>query len=440
MRPLICTVISTTTLLILPLHAGGQDRLRGFGKEAGEPRIKGFGPYAEFQPKVIEADFKTARSWIAKYDRDGGGVLVSSETVSWGRDSISMYDLDRDGQMHLREIALGIAQARVKRERAAHEKARQKERAAAKQAAAEQAEADAAQASAANAPSSPVDPLILARQNMCNQLASELITQHDRNGNSQLELSEWQTSGARFGRFSGGADTNADDNITQAELAAWLIRRLPPLASERLAKPLRLLDVDRDGQITMSEYANPPSEEKSDDFRTLDQNNDGLISPKESHAPPVPEGAVGFASQSAKVINNKQEVTSSIWINEDIEIEDLDVRVAITKQDDDQMKLFLIGPDQQRITLFAGGWQPWSGSYRFESTLIDDEAPLIDTTLPQPPLPRRLRTDALKTEEPSLRHFYSKSARGTWRLVVVNMNDKVGVLHRWSLWVTPKRR
>ncbi len=440
MRPLICMVISTASLLCLSLHAGGQDRLRGFGKEAGEPRIKGFGPYAEFQPKLIEADFKTAGSWMAKYDRDRSGVLESSETVSWGRDSISTYDLDRNGKMHLRELALAIAETRLKKERAAREKARQKERAAAKQAAAEQAEADAAQASAADVPSGPVDPLVLARQSMCNQLAGELIAQHDRNGNSQLELSEWQTSGARFGRFSGGADTNADDNITQAELAAWLLRRLPPLASERLAKPLRLLDVDRDGQITMSEYANPPSEEKSADFRTLDQNNDGIISPKESYAPPVPEGAVGFASQSAKVINNRHEVTSNIWVNEDIEIEDLDVRVAITKQDDDQVKLFLIGPDQQRVTLFAGGWKPWSGSYLFESTLIDDEASLIDTTLPQPPLPRRLRTDALKTEEPSLRHFYSKSARGTWRLVVVNMNDKVGVLHRWSLWVTPKAK
>lgn len=438
MRLLICLVISTASLVSLSLHASGQGGLRGFGKEGGQPRIPGFGPDAEFRTKVIEGDFNTAKSWIAKYDRDRSGVLESSETASWGRNSNLIYDLDQDGKVSLRELAMAIAQARLKKDRATREKARQGRKAAEEKAAAEQAAADATPANAANAPSRPVDPLVLARQSMCHQLASELITQHDRNGNSQLELSEWQTSGARFGKFSGGADTNADDNITQAELAAWLIRRLPPLASERLAKPLRLLDVDRDGQITMSEYADPPSEEKSVEFRTLDQNNDGIISPKESYAPPVPEGAVGFASKSARVINNQEEVTSSIWINEEIEIDDIDVRVAISKQNDDQMKLFLIGPDQQRVTLFAGGWKPWSGSYLFESTLIDDEAPLIDTTLPQPPLPRKLRTDALKTEEPGLRHFYSKSARGTWRLVVVNMNDKVGVLHRWSLWVTPK--
>ena len=170
----------------------------------------------------------------------------------------------------------------------------------------------------------------------------------------------------------------------------------------------------------------------------MDQNNDGLISPGESYAPPAPQGAIGFRNREAKVINNQASVNSTIWINQDFTIDDIDVRVAITKQDGENLTLSLVGPDNQTVTLFEGKWSPWPGPDIFESTLIDDEAPLIKQTLPQAPLPRKLKTDGLKSGKPGLGRYEGKSSRGPWRLTVRNLSNRVGVLHSWSLWIKPR--
>lgn len=134
----------------------------------------------------------------------------------------------------------------------------------------------------------------------------------------------------------------------------------------------------------MPEYADESNDRVVSTFRTLDHNDDGLISPEESHSAPIPAGAIGFANDVARVLQPGHEVVSEIWISDDIDIQDIDVRVAITKQDDFQLSLVLIGAEGQRVKLFLGGWQPWPPPYIFESTLVDDEAPLIVKTLAQP--------------------------------------------------------
>lgn len=419
--------------------AVAQDRLQGFGSSEARPRTLGFGRYAEIWPQVTVADTSQAQSWMKQYDKNKSGVLEREDTVSWSAEAHQMYDLNGDGKMLLDELTLGIANARLKKAFDAREKQRLAQEAQ-KKAAQQKAAQEAAPVADNPPPTRRVDPTLLARLTMCDNLSRELIGEFDGNGNGQLDHAEWKNSGRRFATYSGGADINSDTVIELPELASWLARRLPPLATSRLAQPLQAFDRDGDGQITMPEYATPPSKDKFIQFRSLDQNDDGLISPEESHTAPVPPGAIGFASDVPKVIEAKGAAVSNIWIGEDIDIRDIDVRVAITKQNDHQLQLFLVGPKGQQVTLFAGGWLPWNNSHVFESTLIDDEAQLIEKTLPRAPYPRFLRTDALKKNEPSLKAFHGNSTRGEWRLLVVNMDESVGVLHHWSLWVKPTQK
>lgn len=409
-----------------------QDRLPGFARKPIKSRLPGFGASSEYLSLVKGVDTNQARSWMKQYDKDGSGALEQAETASWSASAHTLYDRNSDGIIYERELAIGIAISRVKGEQQARDKAKAKAKTAKKPA--------PKKAATSSAPRRPIDPLVRSRQITCNNLAAELIAQYDKNGNKQLELKEWVATDSPFGAFSDGADKNGDRKITSRELAEWLRRRLPPLATSRLAKPLRLSDLDGDGQITLGEFAAQPTKEKVKQFRELDQNDDGLISPRESYSNPPPDGSVGFSSNDPRFITNKGSVYSTIWIGEELKIEDIDVRVAITKPNDDKLHLQLIGPNGQKVTLFAGGWVPWATSHIFESTIIDDEAPEIKTKLPRAPYPCKIRTDALRKGEPGLAQFYGKSSRGTWRLVAVNLNEKVGVLHHWSIWIKPRNK
>ena len=401
-----------------------QQRVPGFRSDDGRRQIAGFGRDAGLHTKVTDVDRRAAQATLAKHDQNRNGVLDGAELyqAKLSRAIVLRTDRDGDERISLDEETLRWTRSRLEKELTSRRKARQAQHAAQQQPPA--------------ATARPVDPFVQSRTNLCAALAGEIIGQKDTNGNKQLEFSEWGPA-RRFGDLS-RSDRDRNRVITPGELTVWLTRRLPPLSASRLAKPLRLLDVDGDGQIAMHEYAAKWTANKLTDFLALDTNDDGLISPQESRAPPIPKTAIRIVKNDGKAITLGGEVSSTIWVKDDIGIGHLDVLVAMTKQVDFQTRITLVGPDEQTVTLFAGGWQPWSGAALFESTLIDDEAALIETTLPQPPFPRRLRTDALKANESGLQQFYGSSARGSWRLVVTNLDNNVGVLHHWSLVITPK--
>lgn len=418
------TLVALAFLACIVSRLGAQDRLPGFGANEGRPRLAGFGRDAALQAKVNEADRRSALATMAKHDLNRNGVLDRSEILKakLSREVVRQHDRDRDGQLSLEEETFRWTKYRLDNELAKRLKARQAQ--------------PAAKPPPPAAPTRPIDPVETSRTNLCMSLATEIIGQRDRNGNKLLEMAEWKQASV-YGEL-GRADKNGDRMITHPELTVWLRRQLPSLASARLAKPLRLFDLNDDGQIEMHEYADQWTAQALADFQALDRNDDGVISPEESHAPPISRRAIQFVNNDLKVINQNAELSTSIWIEDDIAIEDLDLIIAMTKQNDHQTRISLVGPDGQSVILFAGGWQPWVGTSLFENTLIDDEAAVIKATLPRPPFPRRLPTDALKGGQPGLRHFYGKSARGSWRLVVKNMDNGVGVLHHWSILVTPK--
>ena len=428
--PSCLATFALVSALLGGLSLNAQDKsLRGFEPFDGQPRIKGFGLEADLHAEVSDADRQSANNMMGSYDLNRDGELDPQELrrAGYNRSVVLQTDANGDGNISLFEETLRFTKARLVNEQRSREQARQAKKASQK-----------AEPPKKKVRPVTVDPMVLSRRNLCATLAGQLIAQHDRNGNKILELSEWRTSDSL--RDVGRADTNGNRQVTAVELSAWLERRLPPLSTSRLAKPLRLLDSDGDGQISMNEYETEWNEEKLFAFQSLDQNDDGLISPKESHSPPIPRGAIRFANNQIKAINGHATIASNIWIEDDVQIKDLDVLVSMTKQNDHQLHITLTGPDKKSVTLFNGGWQPWPGTV-FENTLIDDEAVYIAETLPRAPFPRRLRTDALKLPlQASLKSFNRKSARGTWQLQIRNLDGGAGVFRQWSIVITPARR
>jgi hypothetical protein len=94
----------------------------------------------------------------------------------------------------------------------------------------------------------------------------------------------------------------------------------------------------------------------------------------------------------------------------------------------------LTGPDGQRIELFTeiGG-----SDDHFEETVFDDQSK-FPITKARAPFQGTFTPEALLKRQPSLSHFNGKSVKGVWQLVIrASRSERFGMLHRWSLIVTP---
>jgi len=119
-------------------------------------------------------------------------------------------------------------------------------------------------------------------------------------------------------------------------------------------------------------------------------------------------------------------------------VDDVDVRVAITKPGDYSLSLILIGPNGQRVPLYDNPQSlPWNGGPIFGNTLIDDEAPAVKGTLPRPPAVKTFRPQSLGRQGGrGLGTFDGSFAQGSWRLAVRNLGiTATAYLHRWSLTI-----
>lgn len=117
---------------------------------------------------------------------------------------------------------------------------------------------------------------------------------------------------------------------------------------------------------------------------------------------------------------------SSLEIQDDVEIQDLDVRVDLVSADVEELSAFLISPDGTRIQLFAEEAEGDEGLF----TIFDDEARrlLAGTTSPAN---GRFRSSGL------LSAFDGRSLQGTWRLEVAQNGDEpLGFINSWTLAAT----
>ena len=442
------TLVIAMFAILVPLASTNRLRaqgVRGFGAPQGKLPIRGFGNpkgeealrvlFPEAAASIVGDDRSLARMQITKTDINGDGMVTEPEWIEseyQPPERFAIYDLNGDGFLTFYEHCIGTARWRRRTERRADE-----------QRLAEQArirnEVSPPKPSALLPDAPHLDPRVFAREEQVQELAGFVFREYDTNQDRVIERAEFQSQGKPFQNIS-GADLDRDNEISRDEISRWLSNRLPPLS--RLAADLQSRDIDQDDQLTFkefTEFTEPTSinQRSIDEFALWDRNDDGLITPNED----VPRATTlnTYDNVDPLVIKPSSLVVSDVWVEEDYAIDDLEVSVEIAKENDNYTQLILLSPQGKRVTLYAGdGWQPWRGALILKGITFRDSAPLIENTLNRPPYRRELRPPATN-ESAGLSSLRGDSARGKWRLIVRNQNDRAGLLARWSLAIRGKR-
>ena len=278
-------------------------------------------------------------------------------------------------------------------------------------------------------------------QMQCSYAAGSLIRRYDANRDNLLsrQSGEWR----QFPWIAEAADVDKNDVLDPQELGDWMYAQLQsqPEADLPLDMPVWFLerDVDRDQQISLSEFAPTGRTAAVAEFEGYDHNRDGFITAREAVSRSG-GGKLQYAYSQPKLIESGKEVFAEITITDDLTIADVDVYVAIAMNGDDHLELSLAGPDGTTASLyFSNRYKAWSSGRQFNNTLIDEEAPHSRQRLPRPPAHRSFRPQGmLDKQRLSLSAFYGRPARGTWRLVIRNGGRIAGLLEGWALYVKPE--
>ena len=236
---------------------------------------------------------------------------------------------------------------------------------------------------------------------------------------------------------SGRIDVDRDGELSRDELYEYFGELQDEVGG--LAEPLPgwfyELDANRDQQVAMSEFATEWTDEKLNEFTALDSNNDGLLTATEVLQAKSMVGG-SYQNDEAVILPPHQTVISEIEVDEDYVVGDLNVQLSITHTYASHLDAYLTGPDGQRIELFTevGGSDDTISIARCSMTRLDTRS-----SRPGRHSKGRSLPEALVKRQPSLSHFNDKSIKGVWQLVIrCSRSDRFGMLHRWSLIVTPK--
>ena len=430
------TIVSTWISPVGPCCAQG---VRGFGTPTGQLPLRAFGDPSRDDllrikfPELVVAITALDRSQAAKQMRgtdlnDNGLVTYSewSKADVYPNSQFEPTDLDGDGVLTELECTLGWVQKRTSVARS------------------RRTSSTTSRTSNQARPADELEQTLPGGQTItpeirkqADRLARHLRRVHDRDDSGVVERAEY-LNGRSLGDLS-GADHDANGLVTEDEIAQWLLELLPAERPSRLAFELQERDIDGDGQVSLAEFAPEHSENRLSEFALIDRNGDGLITPREStaheqsqHSPTV------YNNDEMMVLLEYGVVVSEIQISDDITIGDVDVRIAMSKREDNFTKMVLLTPNNQAIDLYDGQWSPWKPPI-FHNTLIDDEAMPITRPLGTPPLRRAIQPPGVRDEDrASLSDLVGTSTRGRWRLVLRNQNDYEGLLRSWSLVVTPE--
>ena len=399
--------------------------VRGFRPDYEEPLIPEFGP-ADPRYPYSRQDIRDAELTLSRYDRNKDGYLDRYEArrTSWSGSDPFESDLDGDGRLSRLELA----------QRNARQRALQ-----------QLPDSRALLASRLDNAGSGRDSNdeIFERSSRSvrgsegssrssRYLAYSVMSRYDRNRNGQLEENEWLATGIDRGEV----DLDRDGIITRDELDAWIYRSMDGRAND-LSDVLPTWFFDRDfngdGQISMAEFADHWNDEKVREFERLDADGDGFLTVREMlQAKSIVGGS--YASQKAEILMPRSIVISEIDIDDDIEIGELSLQLSITHTSVGQLDGFLIGPEGERIELFA---EVGKVDDHFEDTVFDDKAS-TSITRGRPPFRGSYQPGALSKNEAGLSQFRGRSTKGLWQLMVRSTrSDRAGILHHWALIVKP---
>ncbi|WP_436716855.1 proprotein convertase P-domain-containing protein [Roseiconus lacunae] len=262
-------------------------------------------------------------------------------------------------------------------------------------------------------------------------LTASILGRFDENQNGRLEMNETIDLGIPFGAI----DANSDGELSREELFAYmedlqdqtgdLVDGLPGWFYE--------LDINRDGQVDLTEFAAEPTDARVNEFVQLDANSDGLLSPMEILSSKSMTGGV-FESQEAEVLPPRKTIVSEIEIDETFIVADLNLKLAITHTSVDNLDGYLTGPDGTRIELFTavGGRDD-----HFEDTVFDDQAS-VPINKARPPFNGTFLPEGVVKRGPGLSSFNGKPITGVWQLTIrCSRSERFGMLHKWSLIARP---
>lgn len=365
--------------------------------------------------EISSADLANSKNQFAQLDRNRDRKLDKREVAAgWGNQTGQIFadhDLNASGYLTSKELAGQWAVVRTNQE---------------KQQRAMQVQLTHLHFGSYGSGLRVVQPQTLAGPSQV------LIGRYDTNRNGILERSEWRQIEGRFD----GADGDRNGSLTQQELNAWLARaRSRPAARVASgASWFSARDANRDGQVSMSEYASQWTTTLARKFARLDHNGDGMISAEESRSSPVRSGRVReFASDRSAVIEAGVGTRLSIQVDEAFEIADVNIRLSISHLVPQQLDAFVVSPSGKRVELFKGADKPWKGG-NFDATLFDHEA-TSSIAKAAPPF----QGAHMPEGKPGLASIYGEPSQGVWRLFVrADRGDRPGLLHGWSLELVPK--
>ncbi len=263
-------------------------------------------------------------------------------------------------------------------------------------------------------------------------LTASVMGRFDLNRNGRLELPEVQTLGIPSGRI----DVDRDGEVSREELQTFMtaLQEEAGDLTEGLPGWFYELDANRDGQVTMNEFATEWTNAKHQEFALLDTNDDGFLTSLEVIQSKAVVGG-SYRNENAEVLPPRRTIISEIEVEDDFVIGDLNVEISITHSNTGFLDAYLTSPGGQRVELFT---EVGGGGDHFDKTVLDDQS-RFPITKAKPPFKGTFQPEALGKRQPGLSSFNGKSVKGVWQLVVRGTrSERFGMLHSWGLTVTPR--
>ncbi len=390
-----------------------------FGAEKSARAVPEFGD-AEIRYPFTNEDWELAASTLRRYDRNKDGYLDLTELAEarWSQRNPLDDDLDNDGRLSQIEMAQRYARRRMLAEATNNQIRREV----------------TPRPTSYDDQASPESETSFTRRRSDRRayLASTLMYRFDANRDGRLDAVEAAKIGLPFSQI----DIDRDGEISRRELEAYMLQLQEDAdeAAKGLPSWFFERDANQDGQISMSEFADEWTEELIEEFNALDLNGDGMLTAAEAR---LSKSLIGgqYTNTEAEVLAPGKTLISEIVVEEDFLIRDIDIQLSITHTYTGHLSGYLIGPDGQRIELFAsvGG-----SDDHFDQTIFDDQAN-TSITRARPPFNGRFQPGAVIKRQKSLSHFNGSNIQGVWQLVISgSRSDRFGMLHGWGMLVKPE--
>ena len=407
---------------------GGDDQspsvgegVRGFEPDPSLPLVPGFDG-VEIKYPYNSDDQQQADELLRRYDRNNDGYLSGREIerVRWSGTPWEESDLNRDGKLSRMELSQRYARERILEERESQMIVRST------------TSRTGSSSDQSDTSTRRIDRRSRGGDRGSRRLAYSILQRYDLNKNGYLEPRELDRAGLEIGK----ADFNRDGKVDLNELAEYLFEEMEREGndlSELLPTWFFERDLNNDGQIEMSEFTDNWTAERAAEFASYDADGDGIITADELLTAKRVVGG-GYVNDQAMVMLPRSIVVSEIQVDEDVKIGELAVQLSITHTYVGQLDGYLIGPDGERIELFAG---IGGSDDHFEETIFKDSA---DRSITRSRAPFRgpHQPGGIAKRQKGLSHFHGQELKGIWQLMVrSSRSDRAGVLHGWSLVVTP---